>query len=228
MRVPGERRCRLGSGPLRAGPHRRLAGVAGRSAARSGNRAVDRELSDAGVDHVRELSARAAGRPPASAYGTGGRDRAGRRDRGARAAADLPGRFRLSGVRATGRAARPRSVYTRGSRSAHRPGVQVHRLALPALALRPAVHAAELRAGAARARWWPVGVEGDCPRLEPRRGGAGRARGEAPRALRELGGGVRRPEPRDAAAGARRRAQRHAAGAGRGRRAGAHRGGRRR
>ena len=58
-----------------------------------------------------------------------------------------------------------------------RSGLPVRRLALPALSLRPAVHARQLRDRAARARRRAVGVEGDRGRLEPRRGGADRARG---------------------------------------------------
>ena len=61
---------------------------------------------------------------------------------------------------------------------AERRSLPVRRLALPALALRAAVHArAATRIGAARARRRAVGAEGGRGRLEPRRG---RARSRAP------------------------------------------------
>jgi hypothetical protein len=199
--------------------------MAGGTAARPGDRPVYRGLSDAGVDHVRELSARAARRAAVAARGARRCDRGGGRDRGARAAADLTGRVRLSGVRATGRAPRPGPVHAHRGRSADRSGVPLHRLALLALPLRTAVHAPELRTRAARPCRWAVGVQGDRGPLEPRGGGADRASGEPTRAIAELGGGVRRPEPGAAAARCGRGAQRHARDAGAGGRAGAHRGG---
>ena len=82
------------------------------------------------------------------------------RDPAARAAADLPGRLRLPRLRAPRRAARPRSVHARRRAGVRRRSLLVRRLALPALALRPAVHAAQLRRRAARPRRRAVGAEG--------------------------------------------------------------------
>ncbi len=105
-----------------------------------------------------------------------------------------------------------------------RPGVPVRRLAFPALALRPAVHACQLCDRAAGARRRPVGVQGDRGRVEPRRGRADRARGRAAsgRSARWAAAFVGlNPVLLVLAVG--RRAQRHAAAAGAGGRAGADR-----
>ena|GEM_PF-2346530 len=207
---------RLGAVRVRSRPLGRLAGVDGRSAAGSGHRPLERRLRDADADHVRGLPAGAGGGAQAGTRDDRGGDRGGERDPAARPAADLPGRVRLSGVRAPGGPARPRPVHALRRRSAHRPGVPVRRLALPELAVRSAVHAAELCARAAGAGGRAVGVQGDRRAREPRRGRAGRARGRPSRALPHVGGGVRRPEPGDAGAGGGRSAQRRAAAAGAG------------
>ncbi len=196
--------------------------MAGRTAARTGNRPVHRGISDAGADHVRELCARAPPRAAVAACGACGCDRPGGRNRGAGAAADLPGRLRLSRVRAVGGPPRARPVHAHRSRSAHRPGVPFHRLAVSAFAVWTAVHAPELRAGAAWRRRRAVGIQGDRGPLERRRGGADRAGGEPTGPVAELGGGVRRPEPGARAARGGRGAQRHVADARAGRRTGAH------
>ncbi len=221
--VSAERRRRLGSLAGGSGSQRRLAGVAGRPAAGPGHRALERALRGADGGDVRELPARADRRAAAVAADARRRDRAGERDSDARPAADLPGCVRLPVVRAARRPARARSVHAHGRRSVCRPDVRVHRLAVPALALRAAVHAAELRARAARAGRRAVGVQGDRRRQQPGRGRADRARGRASRALARLGGGVRGAQSGDARAGGGRGAQRHAGGARAGGGAGAER-----
>ncbi len=222
--LPGERRRRLRAWAVRAGPRRRLGGVAGRPLARTRRRPLELELPGADADHVRELCARAVGRAAAAAGGARGHDRGGVRDPAARTPADLPGRLRIPRIRAPGGSARARSVYAFRRRSSHRPGLPLHRMAISALALRPAVHARELCARAAGTRRRPVGVQGDRGPLEPRRGRAHRARCRAPRPLPQLGARVPRSEPRTAGAGGRRSAQRHAAAARAGARAGVDRG----
>ncbi len=193
--------------------------MAGRSLAgpRCGPRRAQRaQLSDAHAADVRELPARAPHRSH-TADGSAGRGRAGGApDPPAGTAADLPGCVWVSGICAHGRASRARSVYAHCRRSAHRSGLPVRRLALPALSLRPAVHARELRDGAAGPRGRPVGVQGARRGFEPRRGGPDRADGRRTRSVGALGGRFRGPEPRAAGARRRWRAQRHAdlAGAG--------------
>ena len=159
---------------------------------------------------MRELSARAAARPAIA----DARDRGGDRDcpRGAAAgaAADIAGRLRLPGLRPPGRPARPRSVHARGRRCADRSGVPVRGLVLRALAIRPALHARELRGRAARPGGRAMGDESIGGRGEPRRHRAGRGCGRPPRALPAMGRGIRRSESRAAGAGRWRRAQRHA------------------
>jgi hypothetical protein len=193
--------------------------VAGRPLARARPRSVELELSGIDAGHVCQLRARAGGRAAATGGGAGGRDRGSRRDPAAWTAADLPGRLRLPRVCAPGGRARAGPVYAFRRRSSHRPLLPVHRLAVSALPLRPAVHARELRAGAFGAGGRIVGVQSDRRPLRSRCGPAGCARRRAPRSLTQVGARVRRPEPRAARAGRWRSAQRHA-GAG-GARAGA-------
>jgi hypothetical protein len=181
------------------------------AAARPRHRPLQHQLPDADAGHVRVLRARAPRGAKAAGGGARGRDRRGGCDPAARAASDLPGRVRLPRVRPAGRRARARPVHARRRGSPDRPGVQVHRLAVSALAVRTAVHPAQLRARTAGAGGRAVGVQGDRRRLEPRRGRADRARRRPARALRQLGDRVRRPEPGAARAGDRRSAQRHTA-----------------
>ena len=187
-------------------------------------RSIELGLPDADAGHVRELCTGAAGRTAAAGGGAACGDRGRRRDPATRTAADLPGRLRLPGVRAAGGPARTGSLHALRGRSPHRRLLPLHRVAVSALPLRPAVHARELRAGAPWAGGRAVGVQGDRGRLQPRCGRADRARGRASRSLPHLGVGVRRPEPRAARAGDRRRTQRHTAAAGAGGRACAERG----
>ena len=188
--------------------------MAGRPLARARPRPVERELSDVDADHVRRLCARAVGSAAAAGGGADRRNRGSRRDSAAWTAADLPGRLRLPRVRAVGGRARARPVHAFRRRSSNRPVLPIHRLAVPALPLRPAVHARELRAGAAGPGGRAVGVQSDRGSVERRRGAAGRARRRASRSLTQLGARVRRPEPRAAGAGGGWSAQRHAAAGG--------------
>jgi hypothetical protein len=211
--LPADGRRRRSAVEIRPGAHRRLARVDGRSAEEPGHGPLQRWLPSADAPHVRELSAGARGGEVAARRAAGGRDRACALDPAARTAADLPGRVRLSGLRAHGRPARPGPLHARSRRSAHRPGPPVRRMARPALPLRPAVHAHELRDRPAGTRRRAVGVQGARRRLEPRRGRADRARRRSPRSQRPLGGGLRRLQPGAAGAGGRRRTQRHACAA---------------
>ena len=211
-RVPAERGRRERSVGVRARPHRWLAGLAGRAAAGSRlRRPVLGRVSDADADHVRRIW-RGADRG-ARARTVVARDRGGDRGRepdpAARPAADLPGCVRLPGVRPHGRAARTRSVYARGLPGAHRPDLSVHRLAVSAFPLWTAVHALELRHGAAGARGRAVGAEGGRGRGQPDHGRAERACRGRTGSLAALRRGVRRPEPGDAGARGGRRPQRH-------------------
>jgi hypothetical protein len=137
-------------------------------------------------------------------------DPGGQRAAAAGAAADLPGRVRLPGVRAPGGAARHGPVYACRRRSARGRRLPVHRLALPALSLRAAVHARLLPARAAWTRRRPVGAEGGGGGRQPGRRCPDHPRGRADGPLGQGGGGVRRAQPRLAAAGGRGGAQRHA------------------
>ncbi len=209
-----ERRRGIGAVAVRPRTQRRLAGLAGRPAARPGRRPLQLELPDADAADVRELPAGAGGRAAAAHRGARRRDRAGSRDPAAGSAADLTGRVRLSGVRPHGCPAWARPVHARGRRSAGRSDLPVRRLAVPALAVRPAVHTRQLRARSARAGGGAVGAEGRGRAREPRRRGPDRHRGRSYGPLRTLGRGVRRAESCPAGAGRRRGAQRHAAAAG--------------
>gem|GEM_PF-5669053 len=159
---------------------------------------------------MRELSAGSARRPHAVRARSGGRDRGGARDPAAGTTADLTRCLRLSELRPPGSPAWPRPLHARGRRSAHRRDLPVRRLALPALALRPAVHAGELRDRAAGARRRAVGLQGGRGGREPRRDRVGRAGRISARSLTPLGGRVHGPEPGSARAGRGRRPQRHA------------------
>ena len=213
QRLPAERWRGHAPIALCACAQRGLAGVAGRPAAGPARRPWRAHLPDADAGDVRELPAGPRdGARAEHARAVRGRG-AGAPGPVAGAAADLPGRVRLSGVRAPGRAARPGPVYAHRRRSADRPGVQVRRMAVPALALRPAVHAGELRDSAAGACRRPVGVQGCGGHLQPRRGGPDRAHVCARGPVGALGDGVRGPEPCPARAGGGGRAQRHAAAA---------------
>ena len=77
------------------------------------------------------------------------RHRARPRDPAAGTAAALPGRLRLPVLCPYGGAARPGPVHPDTSRSPHRRRLRLHRLALPALPLWPAVHARQLCGSAA-------------------------------------------------------------------------------
>jgi hypothetical protein len=220
--VPDGGRRRRRALPVRPLAQRGLDRLAGRSARRSRHEPRLGRLSDAQPDHVRELPARAARRAraePARDRGVGGR---GPRDPAAGAAADLSGRIRLHRLRAAGRAARPRPIHARGRTGVERRSLRIPRLALPALPLRPAVHAAQLCLRAARAKRRAMGVQGACGALQPRGGRVGRARRRTPWAVAPLGGGLRRAEPGAARARRRRRPQRHADHARARGRAGAH------
>jgi hypothetical protein len=222
-RVADQRRCRLGAFSVRAGTQRWLAGVAGRTTGGTRPGPLQLALSGADADHVRQLCAGAGRRAEPARKGAGVRDRGGQRDPAARAAVDLPGRLRVHLLRPPGGAPRSGPVYACGRRSADRPGVRLHRLALPGLAVWTAVHGGQLRAGSARGRRGVLGVQGDRGAQLPRCGGARRQGGRAPRALSPVGRGVRGAEPGDARAVRRWRTQRHAADARVGGRAGAHR-----
>jgi hypothetical protein len=184
--------------------------MAGRPVRRAAPVARLGRLSGVDVDHVRQLRARAAVRAYLAACRDRRRDRGGARDPAARSAAALARRIRLHRLRADGRAARTRPLYARRGAGVWRRSLRVPRLALPALAIRPAVHAAQLRDRATRRRRLAVGVQSDRGAQQPRRDRADRARGRPARALATLGERVRRAQPAAARARGRRRAQRHA------------------
>ena len=184
------------------------------TATRTGPRPARWHLPNADADHVRELRARAQWSAQTADAPTGGHDRGGERDPAARAAADLPGCVWLSGVRASGGAARTGPLHPRARRSADRRRVPLHRLAVSELPLRPAVHAPRLCDRTAGSRRRPVGVQGDRRRVESRCGGADRAGGHATRPVGEVGDRVRGTQSGDAGTGRGRRPQRHAAGPG--------------
>ena len=194
----------------------------GGSARGPGRRHQQRRLPDADADHVRELSARAArGARPAHARARG-RARGHLYDAAARAAADLPGRVRLPGLRPPRGPPRPRPLHARRRRSAERPGLPVRGMALQALSLWAAVHARELRDRPARPCRRAMGLQDRGGRLEPGRGRARLTSRGRSRPLPALGSGVRGPQPGAARAGRRRRPQRHADPAPAVGRAGAH------
>jgi hypothetical protein len=141
----------------------------------------------------------------------------------ARPTADLSGRVRLPRFRPTGRPARAGPVHARRRSGAHRPRVPICGLALPELALWPAVHPRQLRDRAARAGRRVVDVEGARGHLEPRGNRAGDARRHQAGPLAALHRRLCGPESGAARAGRRRRTQRHAAATGARRRTGTHR-----
>jgi hypothetical protein len=215
-RVRGGGGCRGKAHFVCPGAQRRLPRLAFRPVARPRPRARLRQLPDPHARHVRELRRRAPGRTGAPCQGNRAGDRGGERGTAARAAADLPGRVRVPGVCAPGRAAQLGPLHARGGRSAHRRSVPVHRLAVPALALWPAVHARLLSARAARTGGRPLGAEGCRGDVQPRRGRPHGKRGEQDGPLSKGGGGVRGLEPGAAGARGGRRPQRHARAAGAG------------
>jgi hypothetical protein len=174
-RLPSERR--RGHTPLavRARAQRRLARLACRPPPGLGRGPRRAQLPDVHADHVRELRAGARDRAHVEHARAAGRRRVGASRPPARPPAGLPGCVRLPRVRAYGRVARPRPLHAHRRRSAERPGVQVRRVAVPALALRPPVHARQLRDRPARARRRAVGVQGAVRRGQPRGGRADRA-----------------------------------------------------
>jgi hypothetical protein len=214
----GRRRC---SDVVCAGPQRRLPRLAFGPASRPRARHWIGQLPDADARHVRELRRRALHRGRAPRPGDRANDRDGVCGAAAGTATHLPGRVRVPGVCAPGRAARPRPVHARGGGSADRRGVPVHRLALPALAVRAPLHARLLSACAARTGGRPLGAEGCRRGVEPRRGRPHGKRREQDGPLGEGGGGVRGLEPGAARAGGGRRPQRHARAAHTGGRPGA-------
>jgi hypothetical protein len=203
-------RCRPGPLDLCPRPQRRLARMDGRPAVQHRPRTRPERLSDAHADHGRRLSGSASERACTAAAGARIRDPRRKRHPVARPAADLPGRVRLHRLRAFGRAARPEPLHELPRAGRRRPGLPLPRLALPALPLRPPLHARQLCHRAARPRGRAVGVQDRRRAVEPGRRGARRRRGEAHGQRPTLCDRVRRPEPGPAGAGRRRRAQRHA------------------
>ena len=153
------RGCGGGAERLRPGQGRRLAVVAGRSAEQLQPLDLGFELPDAHPGRMRRLPARAACRQEHRLAPAGRDDRHRPRDPDPRAAAHLTGCLRLPGVRADGCAARPRSVHPDPCGSGARPRLPVHRMALPALAIRAAVHHRQLRDRAAGTRRRALGPE---------------------------------------------------------------------
>ncbi|MCW3069772.1 MAG: hypothetical protein JWL67_2397 [Solirubrobacterales bacterium] len=186
-----------------------MAGLDGGPTSRHRRQPHEHPLPGIRADHVRELSAGATRGQDAPLARAARCHRRGAPVRGARAAADLPGRVRLPGVRAHGGTARSGPVHPRGGRSERRPGLPVHRLAVQELPLRPAVHARQLRHGAAGPGRRPVGPESAGRCLQPRRGRPDRARGSAAGPVRAMGCGLRGTQPRASGARGRRRSQRH-------------------
>jgi hypothetical protein len=159
---------------------------------------------------------------PATAGGAAGRwDRPGPPGDGAGAAAYLPGRLRLPGLRPHGRPARPRPLLPHPRPGRVRPGLLFHRLAAAELSLRAAVYPRQLRPRAAGAQCRAVDGESASRPDEPAGGLADGAGSRAGGALGCRGGSLRRPEPGPAGSGRGRRPQRHAAAGGVGGGAGA-------
>ena len=170
-----------------------------------------RQLPDADADHVRRLRGPADhGQEPARARHRRGH-RPCPRDPDPGPSPALPGRLRLPGIRPHGGAARPGPLHPDPRRSRHGPCLRLHRLAIPAFPVRAAVHARQLRGGAARRGGRAVGAEDRDGAGEPGGDRADRARRKADGPQRTLGGDLRRPEPRAARARGRRGTQRHAA-----------------
>ncbi len=147
--------------------------------------------------------------PRAAALDTRAHDPRGASDPPARSAADLPGCLRLYRLRAPGSLARPGPLHPVPRAGPHRSGVSVPRLALPALALWAAVHAAHLRLHAPRPGRRAVGIEGARDALQPRRDRAGGPCRGAHGSFAARGRSVRGPQPGAAGAGGGWRSQRH-------------------
>jgi hypothetical protein len=208
--------CRRRAHPLAVRPRAqwRLAALDGRTLRGSGPEHRPHQLSDTHAGYGRGLRGGPAVHPRAAAVGAGPDRCRGPRDLAAGSAADIPGRVRLHRLRAPGRTAQPRPLHEFPRADPHRPGLPLPRLALPALPLRAAVHAAHLRPHAPRPGGRTVGAEGARRARQP---GSDRVswgcRGaHGPLAARRRG--VRGAQSGLAGAGCRRRPQRHAGAAG--------------
>jgi hypothetical protein len=210
QRARGPCGCRGKPDAIRAGPQRRLARLAVRTAARSRHRLRLGQLPSAHARDVRELRGRAARRTSALGSTDRALDRGGLCAAAGGTAADLSRRLRISRLCAARGTARPRPLHPRGRRSANRRDLPLRRVALPALAIRPTVHARLLCARAAGVGRGPVDAEGRRGRDEPWRDSAHRASRAQDGPLGQGRGGVRRAEPCAARAGGRRRPQRYA------------------
>jgi hypothetical protein len=204
-------------------PQRWLAGLAGRPLREPRRGHNPGSLPNAHADHGRELRGRAARRARNVRADLVGNDHRRPSHAAARPTADLPRRVRLSRFRPVGCPARPGPVHARSRPGAHRPRLPVRGLALPKFALRPTVHALELRDRPARRGRRVMGVEGARGRHQPRGDRAGEPRGRKAGPLAALRRRLCGPEPGATRVGGRWCSQRHAPAAGTRRRAGAHR-----
>jgi hypothetical protein len=202
--------CRGEADLLCTSPQRRLARLAFRAAARARPGNGIEQLSGAHAPHVRELHSRPARRTAAPRQGDRAGDRGGVCAAVAGATTHLPGCVRLPDVCPSRGAAQPRSLHARPRRSPHRRGVPLHRVALPTLAVRPALHTRLLSTGATGVGGRAVGTQGDLGGGESWRNRPDGKRGEEDGPLGEAGGRVRWLEPRPTRAGGGWRAQRHA------------------